>query len=117
MTTPTRDPWARLRLATPARIGLGHVGPGQPTAALLAFQAAHAAARDAVLTRPDFDGLERRLASLGPVRRIASQAADRATYLKRPDLGRLLSDESAAALADAPKGADLLILIGVGLLG
>jgi len=115
MTTPTRDPWARLRLATPARIGLGHVGPGQPTAALLAFQAAHAAARDAVLTRPDFDGLERRLASLGPVRRIASQAADRATYLKRPDLGRLLSDESAAALADAPKGADLLILIGDGL--
>jgi ethanolamine ammonia-lyase small subunit len=115
MTAPTRDPWARLRLATPARIGLGHAGPGQPTAALLAFQAAHAAARDAVLTRPDFDGLETRLALLGPVRRVASQAADRATYLKRPDLGRLLSDESAAALAGEPKGADLLIVIGDGL--
>jgi ethanolamine ammonia-lyase small subunit len=115
MTAPTRDPWVRLRLATPARIGLGHAGPGQPTAALLAFQAAHAAARDAVLTRPDFDGLETSLASLGPVRRVASQAADRATYLRRPDLGRLLSNESAAALAGEPKGADLLIVIGDGL--
>jgi len=115
MTRPTIDPWARLRLATPARIGLGHAGPGQPTAALLAFQAAHAAARDAVLTKPDFDTLERRLAALGRVRRVASRAADRTTYLTRPDLGRLLSAESAAALAAEPKGADLLILVGDGL--
>lgn len=119
MTAPTRDPitdpWDRLRRATPARIGLGHAGPGQPTGALLAFQAAHAAARDAVLTRPDFEGLAQRLAALGPVRRIASQAADRATYLKRPDLGRLLADGSAADLAVEVTGADLLILIGDGL--
>ena len=115
MTGPTRDPWAKLREATPARIGLGHAGPGQPTGAHLAFQAAHAAARDAVLTRPDFDGLEQRLAALGPVRRVASQAVDRATYLTRPDLGRLLSDGAAAALEREPKGADLLILIGDGL--
>lgn len=115
MTTPVRDPWAKLRQATPARIGLGHAGPGQPTGALLAFQAAHAAARDAVLTRPDFDGLASRLAALGPVRRIASQAADRATYLKRPDLGRRLSDAAAAALAAEATGADLLIVIGDGL--
>ncbi|MDB5363147.1 MAG: ethanolamine ammonia-lyase [Rhodospirillales bacterium] len=121
MTTPTRDPtvdpWAKLRRATPARIGLGHAGPGQPTGALLAFQAAHAAARDAVLTRPDFEGLTQRLAALGPVRRIASQAADRATYLKRPDLGRCLSDASAADLAGEATGADLLILVGDGLSG
>jgi len=115
MTTPARDPWVRLRLATPARIGLGHAGPGQPTTALLAFQAAHAAARDAVLTRPDFAGLEVLLAALGPVRRVASRAADRATYLKRPDLGRLLSGDSATALSREEKGADLLILIGDGL--
>ena len=36
----------------------------------------------AVLTRPDFDGLERRLASLGPVRRIASQAAASANPMR-----------------------------------
>lgn len=115
MTGPTRDLWAKLREATPARIGLGHAGPGLPTGAHLAFQAAHAAARDAVLMRPDFDGLEQRLATLGPVRRIASRAGDRATYLTRPDLGRLLSDASAAALESEPKGADLLILVGDGL--
>jgi len=115
MTTPSRDPWEKLRLATPARIGLGHAGPGQPTAALLAFQAAHAAARDAVLTRPDFDSLATQLAAFGPVRRVVSQAADRATYLKRPDLGRLLSTESAAALAGEATGADLLIVVGDGL--
>jgi ethanolamine ammonia-lyase small subunit len=115
MTAPARDPWEKLRLATPARIGLGHAGPGQPTRALLAFQAAHAAARDAVLTPPDFDRLEAQLACLGPVRRIASQAGDRATYLKRPDLGRQLSDASAAMLAQEAKGADLLIVIGDGL--
>ena len=119
MSSPPRDrptdPWSKLREATPARIGLGHAGPGLPTGAHLAFQAAHAAARDAVLTRPDFDGLERRLAAFGPVRRIASRAGDRATYLTRPDLGRLLSDASAAALEPEPKGADLLILIGDGL--
>jgi ethanolamine ammonia-lyase small subunit len=115
MSSPTRDPWARLRAATPARIGLGHAGPGQPTGAHLAFQAAHAAARDAVLTRPDFDGLAARLASFGPVRRVTSRADGRATYLTRPDLGRLLSDGSAAALASEGKGADLLILVGDGL--
>jgi ethanolamine ammonia-lyase small subunit len=115
MTAPTRDPWAKLRQATPARIGLGHAGPGQPTQALLAFSAAHAAARDAVLTRPDFDGLARRLSALAPVRRIVSQAGDRATYLQRPDLGRLLSDASADLLAAEPTGADLLILVGDGL--
>lgn len=119
MTTPTRDPaidpWAKLRQATPARIGLGHAGPGQPTGALLAFQAAHAMARDAVLSRPDFDRLAAELAAFGPVRRVSSRAADRQTYLTRPDLGRLLSDASKAMLADEPKGADLLILIGDGL--
>ena len=115
MTAPIRDPWDKLRQATPARIGLGHVGPGQPTAALLAFQAAHAAARDAVLTRPDFETVATQLAALGPVRRVTSQAADRATYLKRPDLGRLLSAGSAAALAGEAVGADLLIVVGDGL--
>ena len=115
MTSPARDPWEKLRRATPARIGLGHAGPGQPTGALLAFQAAHASARDAVLTPPDFDGLTARLATLGPVRRVASRAGDRATYLKRPDLGRQLSEASAALLTGEAKGADLLIVIGDGL--
>ena len=38
------DPWARFRLATRARIGLGRSGDALPTAALLEFQQAHALA-------------------------------------------------------------------------
>ena len=62
-TGVTRDPWARFRAATRARIGLGRVGDGLPTRALLDFQLAHARARDAVHGAVDFDALA---ASLGP---------------------------------------------------
>jgi|HubBroStandDraft_1064217.scaffolds.fasta_scaffold02022_4 ethanolamine ammonia-lyase small subunit len=109
------DPWAPLRSRTPARIGLGHAGPGLPTSAHLAFQAAHAAARDAVHAGLDLDGVEAALAAWAPVLRIASLAADRLLYLQRPDLGRRLAPASAAALADPAKGADLMILVGDGL--
>jgi ethanolamine ammonia-lyase small subunit len=110
----TGDPWAALRARTPARIGLGHAGPGLPTAAHLAFQAAHAAARDAVHATLDLDRLERDLAPLASIR-LTSKAPDRATYLRRPDLGRRLSVESQAALSGIDTGADLAILIGDGL--
>ncbi|OCX67255.1 ethanolamine ammonia-lyase [Thioclava sp. SK-1] len=88
---PAYDRWARLRAATPARIGLGRTGAGLPTGADLAFRLAHARARDAVHSALDFDALAADLAPL-PVLRVASQAEDRASYLKRPDLGRKLAD-------------------------
>lgn len=88
-----------LRRATPARIALGRVGVALPTAAQLDFQRAHALARDAVYAALDVEGIASGLAELGmePLR-LDSLAADRATYLRRPDLGRRLDAASREAL-------------------
>ena len=89
--------WAALRRATPARIGLGRSGTGLPTAAHLEFQAAHARARDAVHARfdPEATAAAVRERGLVPVL-LRSAAGDRAAYLRRPDLGRVLDPDRAA---------------------
>jgi ethanolamine ammonia-lyase small subunit len=99
---------------TEARVALGRSGASLPTAAHLRFVGDHARARDAVWTAVDFDGLARGVEALGlvPVR-LRSEAADRATYLRRPDLGRRLSAESQAELAKvaaAPQGRVSLVI-------
>lgn len=119
LTSPVaHDPWHTLRPHTPARIGLGRVGVSQPTQALLAFNAAHAQARDAVHLPLDVDGLCQRLPSPdgGPVLRVRSAAPDRATYLLRPDLGRRLDAASRHALtATEAAGCDVLWVVADGL--
>ncbi len=107
---PARDPFARLRASTPARIGLGRAGQGLPTAPMLALQLAHARARDAVQASLDVDGLGAALCLPSIV--VDSAAPDRGTYLRRPDLGRRLAS-GAAGLAAC--GADLSIVIADGL--
>ncbi len=92
--------WTDLRRFTPARVALGRAGNGLPTAAHLAFQAAHAAARDAVHAALDPEALAATLAQMGIGSRIVrSQCPDRRTYLLRPDLGRRLDAEDAAMLS------------------
>jgi ethanolamine ammonia-lyase small subunit len=111
------DPWARLRAATPARIGLASTGHSLPTADLLAFQLAHANARDAVHSAVDFDLLAAELAPLTKTLRVRSAAPDRATYLRRPDLGRRLAEPDKALLAEeqGTKPYDAAFIIGDGL--
>jgi ethanolamine ammonia-lyase small subunit len=94
-----------LRSFTPARVALGRVGHGLPTAELLRFRLDHARARDAV-----YEALDP--VSLGvPHLLLRSAAPDRATYLRRPDLGRRLS-----AGAQLEKGDyDAAIVIADGL--
>jgi len=114
----TPDPWERLRRFTPARIALGRAGGSLPTAEVLRFAAAHAAARDAVWSALDLARLEADLAPLGlPVVRVASAAPDRLTYLQRPDLGRRLAEGAQAVLARAapPGGCDVALLVADGL--
>jgi ethanolamine ammonia-lyase small subunit len=105
-----RDLWARLRAATPARIALGRVGHALPLGAVLAFQHDHARARDAVHAPFDTAALAADLAPLPSVA-VASAAADRATYLRRPDLGRRLAPGTVLA----ESGCDVAIVVGDGL--
>jgi ethanolamine ammonia-lyase small subunit len=96
-TPPTR--WHDLRRFTPARIALGRAGNALPTAAHLEFQAAHAAARDAVHAELDTQQLAADLAAANlPSITVNSACPDRRTYLLRPDLGRSLAEGEAARL-------------------
>ncbi len=97
---PAPDPWPALRRATPARVGLGRTGDAMPLRPVLDLQLAHARARDAVHAALDGEALSAALAP-HPVSIVRSAAPDRATYLKRPDLGRALDPACRADLASA----------------
>lgn len=90
----------QLRQFTPARIALGRTGNSLRTRELLEFTTAHALARDAVHSRLDSSSINRQLkaAQLESIN-VHSAAADRATYLRRPDLGRKLDQASGNHLA------------------
>ncbi|WP_428333497.1 ethanolamine ammonia-lyase subunit EutC [Novosphingobium sp.] len=106
--------WDRLRAASPARLALGRVGHAPPLGAVLAFQLDHARARDAVHAPLDSGALADELAPL-PTIVVTSAAGDRATYLRRPDLGRALAAGCAEQLACGQGGYDVAIVIGDGL--
>lgn len=94
------DVWSSVRQFTKARIALGRSGVSLPTNEVLNFSLAHAQARDAVHLPLDIGGLQTELMALGyTVHTVSSAAADRATYLRRPDWGRKLNDNSRAQLA------------------
>ena len=112
-----RNSWAVLRQFTAARIALGRTGASLPTEELLKFGLAHAQARDAVHQPFISEDLANQLADSGlQTLTVNSAAPDRATYLRRPDLGRKLSSQSREQLCAWPdKQADILLVIGDGL--
>ena len=118
-SSPPDSPWNRLRQWTPARIALGASGGSVPTIAALDFRMAHASARDAVQRPFDAAKLVKRIEALGlACRALRSGVTDRATYLRRPDLGRLLDEDSRTTLetlgtAEGP--FDLVIVCSDGL--
>jgi len=111
------DPWTALRRFTPARLALGRAGASLPTREVLRFALAHAQARDAVHAPFAAETIASGIEALGlrPIE-VASAAPDRATYLRRPDLGRRLSEESRARLEAEPASRpDLAIAVADGL--
>lgn len=109
--------WTKLARLTPARIGLGRAGSGLPTRHVLGFALAHAQARDAVHTPLDTEAVLSGLGALGfGTLTVASQAPDRASYLRRPDWGRRLLAESRDVLTAAADGTvDLALVVADGL--
>ncbi len=77
----------------------------------------HARARDAVHIPFDAAAVAGQLEALGfETLQVESAAADRATYLRRPDLGRRLAPESRAVLERQPQfGPDVLVVVADGL--
>jgi ethanolamine ammonia-lyase small subunit len=110
-----------LRDYTSARVALGRAGTSIATTDILDFQLAHAQARDAVHAEFDVEGFARRLReelpSLEkfhvPVYKLNSAAVDREEYVRRPDLGRVLAEESAARLKKCPCDAVFIIADGL----
>jgi ethanolamine ammonia-lyase small subunit len=113
-----QNPWAELRRFTSARIALGRVGNSLPTDELLRFGVAHAQARDAVHQPFEPARIATDLRSIGLDSVLVHSAIpDRAHYLRRPDLGRRLDENSRAVLDAARSEASphLAIVIGDGL--
>lgn len=107
---------ARVLAATPARIFTGRAGTSYRTGAALRLRADHAAAQDAV--HEELDCSQDALDALGgdrEVTAITTLARSKAEYLRRPDLGRRLSQESCAQLEAFPMGAELQLVLGDGL--
>lgn len=109
--------WAALREFTAARIAIGRTGNSIPLNELLDFKLAHAHARDAVYSELDVEGITSNLQQFKlPLYRLHSKASNRAKYLKRPDYGRKLNEESLNQLAACDVTAtDIAIIIADGL--
>lgn len=121
------NPWQTLKRYTDARIGLGRAGVSLTTDVHLQFQLAHAKARDAVHLPLDFAQLSQSLRQVlspesslkMPLFQVNSQAQNRAHYLQRPDLGRLLENKDQLTLQqwrrDNPAEFDVAFVIADGL--
>lgn len=111
------DPWGWLKEFTDARIALGRTGSSMLTKDWQAFSLAHARARDSIKTPFDRDIVRGKLERMGlDTLYVESSASNREVFILRPDLGRVLSEQSASRLDEINyPGADVLLVIGDGL--
>jgi len=111
------DTWQHLRRFTQARIAQGRAGASLPTTALLDFQLAHAAARDAVLQNWDVDNFAEKVKAGGlDALCLKTPVHDRTHYLQRPDKGRCLDVASRQYLkVHAQTEVDVVLILSNGL--
>lgn len=106
-----------IRALTEARLTAGPRGRALATRAALGFALDHARAREAVFAELDVAGAERALhAAKLATRAVTSAALARDTYIRRPDLGRVLPQGQAEALRGTGP-CDVALVLGDGLSG
>lgn len=100
MSIEKKDAWAHLKQQTTARVGQQKAGIHLATQEVLAFQLAHAKARDAVHATWDHRGLIQTVESCAHSCVLAhSNALSREQYLLEPELGRTLNTSSEKKLS------------------
>jgi ethanolamine ammonia-lyase small subunit len=111
------DSWVALRRFTQARIALGRAGHAVPTQVMLDFQLAHAQARDAVHYSWAIDAFAEQVQGLGEEFLILdTPVVSRDEYLRRPDLGRILTEGSRTLLRNVNDGeVDVALIVTNGL--
>ena len=101
----------RMKNKTTARIAVGRCGPRLTTATLLKLRADHAQARDAV-----FDDVPPELLDSMKMFSVTTKCDSKNTYITRPDLGRLLTDEAVNTVKSRCKSnIDVQIIAADGL--
>jgi ethanolamine ammonia-lyase small subunit len=102
---------ANLASSTSARLAVGRAGPRPRTSTMLLFGADHAVTQDAIFGDVPTELLEQ----LG-LFTVQTRVTDQDEYLLRPDLGRLLDDESRATVDQrCVKKPQVQIVVGDGL--
>lgn len=103
----------RLKKTTNARLGVGRAGDRFKTETLLKFRADHAIAQDAVWTEID----ESLVDEMG-FYKVQTMVNNKEEYVRRPDLGRIFSEETTEAIKrDCIHKPDVQIIVADGLSG
>ncbi len=111
-----QDTWTSLKAHTHARIALGNVGGSLPTQEILNFKLAHAEAKDAIFIPLNINELTQKIEQFNlPLFTIKSRIQNRNEYLKRPDLGRRLDEQSVEIIGKNKEILDLVFVITDGL--
>lgn len=110
------DPSELLKSQTNARIGLGNVGGALPTQQTLSLKLDHARAKDAVFSPLNTELLADAFSKFDlPFFLLKSKAENKIDYLKRPDLGRRLDNNSLEILEKSDEKSDVVLVITDGL--
>ena len=113
-----KNSWDFLNEFTQARIAIGRAGTSLPTHFLLHFRLEHAKARDAVYSSIDREVIKNDLPIHLDCLELLTQASSRLEYLKYPDKGRKLEEDSVKLLENytsLPTGFDVVFVIADGL--